>query len=255
MKIATWNVNSLNVRLQHVCDWVEQHSPSALSLQETKMVDEKFPIQAISELGYKACYFGQKTYNGVAVLAKTDIDDIIFGIPQYEDPQRRVLAVTVADVRIINVYVPNGQSVGSEKYDYKLKWFGYLLKFVEQQLRQYSKLAIVGDFNIAPSDEDVHDPEFWRDKILCSKPERQQFVNLTSLGLSDAFRKFEQPEKSYSWWDYRAAGFRRNLGLRIDHILISEALSRVCTGCSIDIEPRKLERPSDHTPVVAEFTL
>ena len=254
MKISTWNVNSLKVRLEHVCTWAQDKLPDVICLQETKTIDEQFPAEPLIERGFKVSYSGQKTYNGVAVLATREIKDVVTGIPGYEDPQRRVLTVTVDGVRVINVYVPNGQAVGSEKYSYKLEWFGHLLQFVEQQMEQYGKLAIVGDFNIAPADEDVHDPELWRGKILCSDQEREQFQNLVALGLSDAFRLFDQPERSFSWWDYRAAGFRRDLGLRIDHILVSDQLRDTCTGCIIDKEPRKWERPSDHAPVMAEFS-
>jgi len=254
MIVATWNVNSLKVRLAHVADWSRQQAPDVICLQETKTVDEQFPVEQIDALGFNACYFGQKTYNGVAILARSEIHDVIYGIPGYDDPQRRVLSATVNGVRIINVYVPNGQSVGSYKYDYKMAWFGHLNKFVENQLTRYRKLTIVGDFNIAPADADVHDPEVWRGKILCSDAERQQFESLIALGLSDAFRLFDQPERSFSWWDYRAAGFRRDLGLRIDHILVSEILQNLCTRCVIDKVPRKWERPSDHTPVFAEFS-
>ena len=253
MKISTWNVNSLKVRLEHVCNWAEDSHPDVICLQETKTVDENFPVDALNERGFNVSYSGQKTYNGVAILANSKIEDAAMGILGYEDPQRRVISATIGGVRVINVYVPNGQAVGSEKYQYKLNWFEHLLPFVQQQMAKYSKLAIVGDFNIAPTDEDVHDPEQWRDKILCSEPEREQFQNLINLGLSDAFRLFDQPQRSFSWWDYRAAGFRRDLGLRIDHILVSDELRDACTMCVIDKEPRRWERPSDHTPVIAEF--
>ena len=255
MKLATWNVNSLRVRLPHVCDWSEEHMPDALCLQETKTVNEKFPVDALEEIGLNCSYSGQKTYNGVAVLTSGKVEDIVTDFPTFEDLQRRVLAVTTNSVRVINLYVPNGKEVGNEKYHYKLEWFGHLLKFVEQEMKRYDKVIVTGDFNIAPADEDVHDPELWKDKILCSAPERECFQNLIGLGLTDAFRQFEQPPKSFSWWDYRAAGFRRDLGLRIDHILVSEELRKICTECIIDKEPRTRERPSDHTPVVAQFTL
>ncbi len=253
MIISTWNVNSLRVRLEHVANWDSQQAPDVLCLQETKTVDEQFPADPLAKMGFSTCYFGQKTYNGVAILARGKLDDIVHGIPGFDDPQRRVLTATVNDIRIINVYVPNGQAVGSEKYQYKMNWLDHLNGFVEQELSRYSKLVIVGDFNIAPADADVHDPEVWRDKILCSEPEREQFQRLLALGLSDAFRQFDQPERSFSWWDYRAAGFRRDLGLRIDHILVSRSLQSLCTRCTIDKEPRKWERPSDHTPVLAAF--
>ena len=253
MKISTWNVNSLKVRLEHVCQWNESHAADVICLQETKTVDENFPVEALTQAGFSMSYFGQKTYNGVAILARGELSDVVQGIPGYDDPQRRVLTATVDGVRIIDVYVPNGQAVGSEKYDYKLEWLGHLTRYIEQELANHAKLAVLGDFNIAPADEDVHDPDLWEGKILCSTPERDKFNELIGLGLSDAFRLFDQPERSFSWWDYRAAGFRRDLGLRIDHILISDELRDSCTGCHIDKEPRKWERPSDHTPVVAEF--
>lgn len=253
MKIVTWNVNSLRVRLQHVLNWSAEHQPDVVCLQETKSVDEKFPVSKLEEAGFNCSFSGQKTYNGVAILVHGEIDDVVFGLPGYDDPQKRVLSITTNGIRVINVYVPNGSSVGSDKYAYKLTWFGHLLRFVERESSQHEKLVVTGDFNIAPADEDVHDPEEWRDKILCSKPERANFQELIRLGLFDIFRHFEQPAKSYSWWDYRAASFRRNRGLRIDHILVSDALRRLCTSCFIDVDPRRWERPSDHTPVVAKF--
>ena len=255
LKLATWNVNSLKVRLNHVSEWSSEHNLDVVCLQETKTIDENFPESSLSEIGFNTSFSGQKTYNGVATLVRGDIEDVIKDIPGYDDPQKRVIAVTVRDVRIINVYVPNGKEVGDPKYHYKLEWFKNLIRFVEQELNRYDKLLVTGDFNIAPEDEDVHDPDLWRGKILCSDPERESLRRLCDLGLVDAFRQFEQPPESYSWWDYRAAGFRRNLGLRIDHILITDALRQVCTSCIIDKEPRKWERPSDHTPVVADFDL
>ena len=255
MKIVTWNVNSIRVRLQHVLNWSAEHKPDVLCLQETKSVDEKFPASTFQEAGFNCSFVGQKTYNGVATLVRGEIDDVVLGLPGYRDPQRRVISITTNGVRVINVYVPNGAKVGSDKYEYKLTWFQHLLRFVEQESSQHDQLVVTGDFNIAPADEDVHDPEEWRDKILCSRPERENFQNLIQLGLFDIFRHFEQPEKSFSWWDYRAASFRRNRGLRIDHILVSDLLRGACTGCVIDAAPRKWERPSDHTPVVAEFML
>ncbi len=253
MKIVTWNVNSLRVRLQHVLNWSAEHQPDVICLQETKSVDEKFPVSKLQEAGFNCSFSGQKTYNGVAILVRGEIDDVVVGLPGYDDPQKRVLSITTNGIRVINIYVPNGSSVGSDKYAYKLTWFEHLLRFVENESSQHENLVVTGDFNIAPADEDVHDPEEWRDKILCSKPERANFQELIRLGLFDIFRHFEQPAKSYSWWDYRAASFRRNRGLRIDHILVSDALRRLCTSCFIDVDPRRWERPSDHTPVVAEF--
>ena len=255
MKIATWNVNSMNVRLPHVLEWLQSHEPDVLVLQEIKQLTEKFPVDALAEPGYASIANGQKTYNGVAVICRTDPADAVFDLPGLDDPQRRVLGATVDGVRVIDLYVPNGQAVGSEKYDYKLGWLAALREFLEDQLAQHDKLVVLGDFNIAPADEDVYDPEKWGEDILCSPLERQALGALLDLGLTDVFRKFEQPEKAFSWWDYRAAGFRRNAGLRIDLILTSAAMTAACTASYVDKEPRAWERPSDHAPVVAEFVL
>jgi exodeoxyribonuclease-3 len=261
IKLASWNVNSLKVRLPHVLDWLEAQQPDILGLQETKTVDENFPLEEIREAGYQVAFAGQKTYNGVAVLSKLEASDIVTDLPGLDDPQRRVLGATVPvgkgrgkrEIRFLNLYVPNGSEVGSEKYEYKLGWLKKLAAYVRQQLAEHDNLVVVGDFNIAPDDRDVHDPAAWHEKILCSTPERDALNNILGLGMSDTFRLFEQEEKLFSWWDYRAAGFRRNLGLRIDLVLASEAMSKHCTASYIDKEPRKLERPSDHAPVVAEF--
>ena len=256
MKLATWNVNSLKVRLPHVLDWLADHQPDALCLQETKTEDKGFPFGALEAAGYRPLHNGQKTYNGVALLLRNDSDecgDLVRDIPGYADEQKRVIAATLGDVRLVCAYMPNGQAVGSEKYAYKLKWFEALTRWLAEELVRYPKLALLGDFNIAPDDRDVHDPVAWKDQILCSEAERAAFSALLGLGLSDAFRLFEQPDKSYSWWDYREMGFRRNKGLRIDHILLSAPLSAACTTCTIDKAPRKLERPSDHAPVVANI--
>jgi exodeoxyribonuclease-3 len=253
MKIATWNVNSLNVRLPHVLDWLASHEPDVLCLQETKLEDARFPLGEINAAGYQALFSGQKTYNGVAILSRVAGSDAVTAFPGFADAQKRVLAATFGDVRIVNLYVPNGQSVDSEKYRYKLDWLAALAAWLEEERARHPKLAVVGDFNIAPEDRDVHDPKAWEGQILCSEPERQAFRQLLALGLKDAFRLFEQPEKSFSWWDYRMNGFRRNLGLRIDHILLTDALAAGCTACTVDTAPRKLERPSDHAPVVAEI--
>ncbi len=255
MKIATWNVNSLNVRLPHVLEWLAANSPDVLVLQEIKQLTEAFPADALREAGYEAVASGQKTYNGVAVISKTAPMDPVTDFPGFDDPQRRVLASTVSGVRIIDLYVPNGQSVGSEKFEYKLGWLAALHGFLEQELARHDKLVVLGDFNIAPADEDVHDPEKWGEDILCSPQERDALRKLLDLGLTDVFRKFDQPEKSFSWWDYRAAGFRRNAGLRIDLILTSASMAASCTGSHVDREPRAWERPSDHAPVVAEFDI
>lgn len=253
MKIATWNVNSLNVRLPHVLDWLAAHGPDCLCLQETKLEDARFPREAIEAAGYRVAFAGQKTYNGVALLAKETPTDVVTALPDFPDEQKRVLAATCGDVRVIDLYVPNGQSVDSDKYRYKLAWLDALTAWLREELARHPRLVVVGDFNIAPEDRDVHDPKTWAGQILCSERERTAFRGLLDLGLKDAFRLFEQPEKTFSWWDYRMNGFRRNLGLRIDHILASPALAEQCTGCTVDTAPRGLERPSDHAPVVAEF--
>lgn len=255
MKIATWNVNSLKVRLPHVLDWLGTNQPDVLCLQETKLVDENFPVTELAAAGYQALYSGQKTYNGVALLGKQTGTAVITALPDSDDPQKRVLAATYGDIRIICVYIPNGESIDSEKYQYKLQWLAALKVWLQAELRQYPKLAILGDYNIAPEERDVHEPALWENKVLFSQPERLAFRGLLELGLQDAFRLFDQPEKSFSWWDYRMMAFRRNAGMRIDHILLSHALAQHCTGCSIDKAPRKRERPSDHTPVIAELAL
>jgi len=253
MKIATWNVNSMNVRQPHVIEWLDANNPDVLVLQEIKQVTEKFPVEALAEIGYKSVANGQKTYNGVAVISRSEPEDAVFEFPGFDDPQRRVLATTIDGVRIVNLYIPNGSEVGSDKYDYKLRWLATLTDFLKDELTRHDKLAVLGDFNIAPADEDVWDAEKWGEAILCSPKEREALGKLVDLGLTDVFRKFEQPEKTFSWWDYRAAGFRRNAGLRIDLILTTDALTEACTASYVDKEPRAWERPSDHTPVVAEF--
>lgn len=257
IKIASWNVNSLRVRLPQVLDWLRSEQPDLLALQETKTTDDQFPEVDIEAAGYKAIFSGQKTYNGVAILSRLQqpASDVVTDIPDLEDPQRRVLFATYGDIRLANLYVPNGASVGSDKYQYKLAWLDKLLAYTKQQLGQHKYLVMVGDFNIAPDDRDVHDPQAWADSVLVSPPEREAFEKLLALGLKDTFRLFEQEEQSFSWWDYRAAAFRRNMGLRIDHILASQALSENCLGSFIDKAPRRLERPSDHAPAVAEFEL
>ena len=253
MKIATWNVNSMNVRQGQVVEWLQAQQPDVLVLQEIKQPTEKFPSSALQEIGYHSFASGQKTYNGVAIVSKIAPTDPVTDLPGFDDPQRRVLASTVGDVRVVDLYVPNGSEVGSEKYRYKLGWLASLKDFLKAELRQHEHVVVLGDFNIAPADEDVYDPEKWGDAILCSPSERQALFALLDLGLTDVFRKFEQPEKTFSWWDYRAAGFRRNAGLRIDLILASEAMAERCTASYVDKEPRAWERPSDHTPVIAEF--
>jgi exodeoxyribonuclease-3 len=254
-KIATWNVNSLRVRMQHVLDWLDREKPDVLALQEIKMTDETFPVLEFAEAGYLATYSGQKTYNGVATLSKTAQEIVTKAVPGFPDPQKRVLGTMTRDIFILNLYVPNGSEVGSDKYRYKLDWLSHLNAYTGDALKQYKHCILLGDFNIAPADEDVHDPEEWAGKVLCSEDERSAFFDLTACGLTDCFRLFEQESGSFSWWDYRAAAFRRNRGLRIDHILASKPLAGSCHSCRIDKAPRKLERPSDHAPVIAEFEL
>ena len=253
MKIATWNVNSMNVRLPHVVEWLQSHEPDVLVLQEIKQLTENFPTEALREIGYQSIASGQKTYNGVAVISKTPATDPITDCPDLDDPQRRILASTVDDVRIVDLYIPNGSEVGSEKYEYKLTWLKSLRNFLEDEMQRHKNLVVLGDFNIAPADADVYDPEKWGDAILCSPLERHALGELFKLGLTDVFRKFEHPEGTFSWWDYRAAGFRRNAGLRIDLILTSDSMTERCRASYVDKEPRAWERPSDHAPVVAEF--
>lgn len=254
-KIATWNVNSLRVRLPHVLDWLAEHKPDVLALQETKLIDADFPIDAIKQAGYEACYSGQKTYNGMAVLSHHSCRDVITDIPGFDDPQRRVLGVTVSGIRVINLYVPNGESVGSEKYAYKLSWLHHLRLFLMEEIKKHPNMIILGDFNIAPESQDVHDPVAWEGKVLFSEKERAALQDLITVGFVDSFRLHTQPEKSYTWWDYRMNAFKRNMGLRIDHILASQPLGDKCERCYIDKIPRALERPSDHAPIVAEFNL
>lgn len=255
MKLATWNVNSLKVRLPHVIDWLTAHQPDVLCLQETKTEDHKFPREELEGAGYQIVHAGQKTYNGVALLSKIPAQNIVVGIPGFDDEQKRVLSATFKDVRVICAYIPNGQAVGSEKYRYKLTWLAALNNWLKNELAQHKHLALLGDYNIAPEDRDVHDPAAWVGQVLVSEPEREKFREMIGMGLKDSFRLFDQPEKSFSWWDYRMMGFRRNFGLRIDHILLSESLAKQCTSCIIDKEPRKLERPSDHAPVVVEIAV
>jgi exodeoxyribonuclease-3 len=239
------------VRLPHVLDWLAATQADVLCLQETKMEEKAFPHAELEAAGYRAVHNGQKTYNGVAILARNGLDQVACDIPGFADEQKRVLAATVDGVRVVCAYMPNGQAVGAEKYEYKLRWLTALADHLREELQRFPKLVLLGDFNIAPDDRDVHDPVAWKDQILCSEPERAAFRRFVDLGLADAFRLFEQPPKLYSWWDYRQMGFRLNRGLRIDHILLSAPLAATCTACSIDKAPRKLERPSDHAPVIA----
>jgi exodeoxyribonuclease III len=253
MKIATWNVNSLTVRLPHVLDWVKTARPDVLAMQEIKLLTEVFPLESFTEIGYHAIASGQKTYNGVATLSRELAADPVTDIPDFEDPQRRVLVTTIEGVRVVNLYVPNGQRLGSLKYEYKLNWLAALRDYLAVEMSVHEHLVVLGDFNIAPADPDVYDPVKWGEDIHCSPAERAALKELLKLGLIDVFREFEQPEKSFSWWDYRAGRFRRNAGLRIDLILASPALAARCTASYIDREPRGWERPSDHAPVIAEF--
>lgn len=251
MKIAAWNVNSLKVRLPHLLDWLSEASPDVVCLQELKLEDHNFPRAEIEVAGYQVAFSGQKTYNGVALLARQAIADVVCGNPHFPDEQKRLISGTVGDTRVICAYMPNGQAVGSEKYDYKLRWLDALAIWLKEELVKYPKLALCGDYNIAPDDRDVHDPKAWAGNILCSPAERAAFQRLLDLGLQDSFRLFEQPEKTFSWWDYRMLGFQKNLGLRIDHVLLTRQLAEKCSAAGVDRAPRKRERPSDHAPVWA----
>jgi len=254
LKLATWNVNSLKVRLPHLLGWLDADTPDIVCLQETKTDDPKFPAAEIEAAGYHVAWSGQKTYNGVAIVSRDPIAEVINGIAGFADEQKRVIAATIDSVRVIDAYVPNGQSVVSDKYRYKLDWLNAFTRYLEEQLARYPELAVVGDFNIAPESRDVHDPKAWEGQVLCSAAERDAFNGLLGLGLVDSFRLFEQPEKSYTWWDYRLNAFRRSMGLRIDHILLSPALAKRCRGVSILKDIRAQERPSDHAPVVADIS-
>ncbi|MCL4800162.1 MAG: exodeoxyribonuclease III [Burkholderiales bacterium] len=255
MKLATWNVNSLKVRLAHLLDWLRSARPDVVCLQETKLEDERFPVAELEAAGYAAAFAGQRTYNGVAIIAREPLARVAPGIPEFADDQRRVLAATVRGVRIVCAYVPNGQAVGSEKFEYKLRWLAAFERWLAAELARAPRLAVLGDYNIAPEARDVHDPQLWDGQVLFSEPEREAFARLLGLGFKDGFRLFAQPEQSFTWWDYRMNAFRRKMGLRIDHILLSPALAEKCTACTIDLAPRRLERPSDHAPVIAELDL
>lgn len=254
MIIASWNVNSLKVRLPHLLDWLAQRRPDVVCLQETKSEDAKFPLADIEAAGYQAVYSGQKTYNGVAILSRHAITQPQPGIPGFEDDQKRVITATVEGLRIVCAYVPNGQAVDSEKYLYKLEWLAAFECWLGAEIQRHPELAVLGDYNIAPADEDVHDPQAWAGQVLCSERERTAFRRLVDLSLSDGFRLFPQAEKSYTWWDYRMNAFKRRMGLRIDHILLSPPLAAACRRCEIDLEPRGRERPSDHAPIWAEIS-
>ena len=263
MKIASWNVNSLNVRLPHLQQWLQEFAPDVVALQETKLEDTKFPDAALAELGYRGVFCGQKTYNGVALLSRTPFAaECVTAIPNFDDPQKRVLAATIGTpgspdpgqaIRVVDLYVVNGESVGSEKFAYKLRWLEAVREWLREELKQFPNMVVLGDFNIAPDDRDVHDPKRWREKILCSTPERDALRGLLDLGLHDSFRLFNDEPGHHSWWDYRLNAFTRGWGLRIDLVLVSEALRSRCIGAGIDTAPRTRERPSDHTPVWVEL--
>lgn len=256
MKLATWNINSLRARLGHVVEWLDTNRPDLLALQETKVADEEFPVGEIKATGYRVLFSGEKAYNGVAILSRKPAPaDIALSLPGVDNPQRRVLAATFGKLRLINLYVPNGGSVGSETYEYKLRWLEMLCDYISAQLVEYPLLAVVGDLNIAPEERDVWEPMLWENRVLFSEPERQAFRQLLDTGLVDAFRLFQQKPGSFSWWDYRFGAFGKNQGLRIDHILVSSALAGHCRRCRVDTKPRGWERPSDHAPVLAEFDL
>ncbi|HEX7272776.1 MAG TPA: exodeoxyribonuclease III [Casimicrobiaceae bacterium] len=253
MKVASWNVNSLTVRLPRLLDWLATTQPDILGLQETKLEDARFPAMELEAAGYKAVFRGQRTYNGVAILSRLAPTEVRPDMPEFPDDHKRVLAATVGAIRFVCFYVPNGQSVGSDKYQYKLRWLAAATDYIRGELARHPHLAVVGDMNIAPEDRDVHDPELWRDQVLCTEAERKAFRDWLALGLKDAFRLFDQPEKSFTWWDYRQLAFPKNNGLRIDHILLSPALAIACTSCRIDRQARKGEKPSDHAPIVADL--
>jgi exodeoxyribonuclease-3 len=255
MKLATWNINSLTVRLPQVLDWLQANPVDVLALQELKMTDDKFPADAFAQAGYCAQWFGQKTYNGVALISRTPAEQVVKNIPGFDDDMSRVITATVDGVRVIGAYFPNGQAPGSDKFEYKMEWLKGLRAWVKAELVTHPNLVLMGDYNITFDDSDVWDPEGMRDQIHCTEEERYHLRALIALGLHDSYRLFEQPTKSYSWWDYRDFAFRRNRGLRIDHILVSNALKPLVTSCVIDKQPRTNERPSDHAPVVVEITL
>jgi exodeoxyribonuclease-3 len=254
-RLATWNVNSLKIRLPHLLDWLASNKPDAMCLQETKTEDANFPVEALRAAGYQAVFCGQKSYNGVAILSRTGLTDVQHGIPNFADDPKRLIAATVGDVRVISIYAPNGQSLESEKYVYKLRWYEALAAWLKDELTRRPRLAALGDFNVAPEDRDVHNPKRWEGEVHVSAPERAAFRRLLELGFADAFRLFEQPEKEFSWWDYRLMAFPRGWGLRIDEVLLSPALARQCVSCTIDKAPRALERPSDHAPVFADLDI
>jgi exodeoxyribonuclease-3 len=255
VKIGTWNVNSLRIRLPHLLDWLAAAQPDVMCLQETKVEDANFPLAEIQAAGYQAVYCGQRAYNGVAILARSALTEVQHGIPNFVDDPKRVIAATINGVRVVCLYAPNGQAPGTDKYAYKLRWYDAAAAWLTHELQKHSRLAVLGDLNVAPEDRDVHNPKRWEGQIHVSPPERAAFRTVVDVGFADAFRLFPQPEKLFSWWDYRLAAFQRNWGLRIDHILLAPQLAAKCTACTIDTEPRKRERPSDHAPVIAELNL
>lgn len=254
-RIATWNVNSLRVRLPHLLDWLARTAPDIVALQEIKLTDEQCPVAELNAAGYRVLVSGQKSYNGVALLAREEGREVVTDLPGLDDPQRRVLGATFGPLRVLNLYVPNGQEVGSDKFAYKLAWLEHLRDYLRVQLAEHRLLVVLGDFNIAHEARDVHDPAAWEGRVLFSAPERMAFAGLLDLGLVDTFRLFAQPDRSFSWWDYRLHAFKRNLGLRIDHILASRELAPLVRNCAVDKAPRALERPSDHAPVVVDIEL
>lgn len=255
MKIASWNVNSLTIRLPHLEQWLRETQPDVVALQETKMEDARFPDDALIALGYRSVFAGQKTYNGVAILSREKASEVQIGIPGFVDEHKRVIAASIGGVRIVNLYVVNGQSVGSEKYAHKLRWLAAVRDWLADEIARYPRLVVLGDFNIAPDDRDVYDPKRWREKILCSTPEREALRNILAIGLHDSFRLHHADGGHYSWWDYRLLAFDRGWGLRIDLLLIGEALRTRCVASTIDLKPRGWARPSDHTPVLIEIDL
>ena len=258
LSVATWNVNSLKVRLPHLIEWLARQPVDVVCLQETKLTDDRFPVDELNSAGYRSVFAGQKTYNGVAILLRASTmppaGDVQVNLPNFADEQKRLIAVTVDGLRVVNGYFPNGKAVGSDKFDYKLGWLAALAQWLRGEMARHEQLLLAGDFNIAPEPRDVHDPARWEGQVLFSEPERAAFRGLLDLGLKDSFRLFEQPERSYTWWDYRNLAFRRKMGLRIDHILLSSAAAARCTACSIDVEPRRREQPSDHAPVIATLS-
>jgi exodeoxyribonuclease-3 len=255
VKLASWNVNSLRVRLPHLLDWLRDVQPDVACLQETKTEDANFPVAELRDAGYQAVFCGQRSYNGVAILSRTEIADVAHGIPDFADDLKRCIAATVDGVRVVSLYAPNGEAPGTDKYAYKMRWYDALARWMHEEIGKREKLALLGDMNVAPEDRDVHNPKRWEGKIHVSEPERAALGTVMAVGFADAFRLFEQPEKQFSWWDYRLKAFERGWGLRIDLALLAPELAKRCTSCIIDIGPRKRERPSDHAPVVLELDL